>query len=188
MTNVIQEQSAEQRKQRQEQIKREKESQIRAAGAAQKLKLKAFSKKPTDEEQLETNTNILSMKLKTMKGQMVGQAWSKKATAAKSKESPTPQKDKKKEKLSKTLKRERGPYNKSDPLHMCELNINCHRRNSNTPQRGCAHKLDKEEMTAKQKVNIYQGCCIRGMPKRNFAIHFKIIDNNMDFSVRFSVY
>ena len=151
VTGVIQEQSSDQRKQRQEQIKKDKESQRRAVGAAQKLKLKAFSKKP-EEEDMDTNANIFAGKFKAMKGQMVGKAWSKKVTATKTQELEIP-KDEKKEKISKSLRLARGPYDKSDPLHMCQSNSNCHRRNGSSPQRGCSHKLDKEEMIKKQKVN-----------------------------------
>ena len=93
-------------------------------------------------------SQIISMKLRTMKSQMVGQAWSKRA---KEKELEKAKMNVKKEKLSKTQSRARGTYNKADPLHICETNVNCHRRDS-SPQRCCVHGINKEEMQKKQRV------------------------------------
>ena len=146
VTNVIQEQSAEARKKRQEQIKREKEEQRKAMGAAQKLKLKAFAKKQDTEE---VDTAFLSSKLMAMKGRFVGQAWS--TRVAEKKELEKIEAEKPKELISVTLKKARGPYKASDPLHKCHLNTNCHRRNSNVKRCGL-HEIDNDEAKKKQKV------------------------------------
>jgi lipoate-protein ligase A len=152
VTNVIQEQSADQRKQRQEDIKRDKESQRKAMGAAQKIRMKAFVRHKDAED--EANAKIISTKLMAMKGRMVGKAWSNRASCAKIKESESIDDVIEVEPISKTLTRARGPYNKSDPLHNCHLNKNCHRRNINH-QRCGLHNLDKEELKKKQKVHTY---------------------------------
>ena len=146
MTNAIQDVTADDRKLRQEQLKREKEAKMKAMDAAQKQKLQEMLKKQEEEDQ--ATAQIISMKLRTMKSQMVGQAWSKRA---KGKELEKTQMNIKKEKLSKIQIRERGTYNKADPLHICETNANCHRRDS-TPQRCCVHGINKEEMQKKQRV------------------------------------
>ena len=146
MTNAIQDVTADDRKLRQEQLKREKEAKMKAMDAAQKQKLQEMLKKQEEEDQ--ATAQIISMKLRTMKSQMVGQAWSKRA---KEKELEKAQMNIKKEKLSKIQIRERGTYNKTDPLHICETNANCHRRDS-TPQRCCVHRINKEEMQKKQRV------------------------------------
>ena len=146
VTNAIQDVTADDRKLRQEQLKREKEAKMKAMDAAQKQKLQEMLKKQEEEDQ--ATAQIISMKLRTMKSQMVGQAWSKRA---KEKELEKAQMNIKKEKLSKIQIRERGTYNKTDPLHICETNANCHRRDS-TPQRCCVHGINKEEMQKKQRV------------------------------------
>ena len=146
MTNAIQDVTADDRKLRQEQLKREKEAKMKAMDAAQKQKLQEMLKKQEEEDQ--ATAQIISMKLRTMKSQMVGQAWSKRV---KGKELENAQMNIKKEKLSKIQIRERGTYNKTDPLHICETNANCHRRDS-TPQRCCVHGINKEEMQKKQRV------------------------------------
>ena len=146
VTNAIQDVTADDRKLRQEQLKKEKEAKMKAMDAAQKQKLQEMLKKQEEEDH--ATAQIISMKLRTMKSQMVGQAWSKRA---KEKELAKTKMNVKKEKLSKTQSRARGTYNKTDPLHICETNANCHRRDS-SPQRCCVHGINKDEMQKKQRV------------------------------------
>ena len=148
VTNVIQEQSSEARKKRQEQIKREKDEQRKAMGAAQKLKFKAFTKKQAPEE---VDTAFLSSKLMAMKGRMIGKAWTNRA--AERKEIEKMQAEKPKELISETLRKARGPYKTTDPLHMCHLNSNCHRRKENSKRCG-SHEMDKAEAEKKQRVHF----------------------------------
>ena len=152
VTNVIQEQTAEQRKQRQEDIKKEKETQRKAMGAAQKIRMKSIAQQEEAEE--EANAMIISTKLRAMKGRMVGKEWSNRASSAKIKESESIDNNIEVGPISKILTRARGPYNQSDPLHNCHLNKNCHRRNINH-QRCGFHNLDKDEMKKKQRVHTY---------------------------------
>ena len=149
VTNVIQEQSSEARKKRQEQIKREKDEQRKAMGAAQKLKLNAFAKKQAPEE---VDSAFLSSKLMAMKGRMIGKAWT--SRAAERKEIEKIQAEKPKELISETLRKARGPFKTTDPLHMCHLNSNCHRRNENSIRCG-SHEMDKAEAEKKQRVHFY---------------------------------
>ena len=149
MTNVIGQQSAEARKKRQEEIKREKDEQRKAMGAAQKLKLKAFGKKQQNAE--ETDTPFLGFKLNA--GEMAGKARSDRAPSLKIQEVDKIEAEKPKELVSETLRKARGPYNEADPLHMCHLNHNCHRRNIQTKRCGL-HEIGKEDSEKKQKVKL----------------------------------
>ena len=176
MTNAIQDVTADDRKLRQEQLKREKEAKMKAMDAAQKQKLQEMLKKQEEEDH--ATAQIISMKLRTMKSQMVGQAWSKRA---KEKELEKAKMNVKKEKLSKTQSRARGTYNKTDPLHICETNANCHRRDS-SPQRCCVHGINKEEMQKKQRV-IHLGIYVTPYnPSNNVPVCFYngiILDHNI---------
>ena len=127
-------------------MKREKEEQQRATAAAHKLKLKAFA---TKQDVDEVDTAFLASKLMAMKGRFVGKAWSSKA--AEKKEIQKIEVEKPKEKISETLRKARGPYKEDDPLHMCHVNHNCHRRNQNAKRCGL-HEMDEAEAKKKQKV------------------------------------
>ena len=118
-------------------------------GAAQKLKLNAFAKKQAPEE---VDSAFLSSKLMAMKGRMIGKAWT--SRAAERKEIEKIQAEKPKELISETLRKARGPYKTTDPLHMCHLNSNCHRRNENSKRCG-SHEMDKAEAEKKQRVHFY---------------------------------
>ena len=128
-------------------MKREKEEQQRATAAAHKLKLTEFAKKQDVDE---ANAAFLASKLMAMKGRMVGKAWSSKA--AEKKEMQKIKVEKPKEKISTTLRKARGPYKEDDPLHMCHINHNCHRRNQNSKRCGL-HEMDEAEAKKKQKVS-----------------------------------
>ena len=92
-------------------------------GAAQKLKLKAFAKKPRPEEM---NTAFLGSNLMATKEGMGGKSRNDRSASLKDKELDKIQAEKPKELVSETLRKARGPYNEADPLHMCHLNHNCH--------------------------------------------------------------
>ena len=99
MTNVIQEQSADERKKRQEQVKKEKESQRKAIGTAQKHKHAL----PPIAGEASPISNDNKLKARNLEN-----------TTCQRTQTPT---------------RSRGPYNATDPLHKCHLNDQCHQRN-----------------------------------------------------------
>ena len=142
MTNVIQEQTADDRKKRQEQIKKEKDERRKSIGVAQKLKMKTLSKKQELSPPESTENGSHQIKKSDVDEQLEGE--DNNQLKVLNLKNTTPQR-------SRTPVRSRGPYNEQDPLHMCHLNDQCHQTN-NIHQRCRSHKIDKEEMKIKQKV------------------------------------
>ena len=143
VAGIIQEQTAEERQKRQERIKREKETQQKAVAAGHRLRMKAFSKK---EENI--GENVMS----TVR---FGKTWGKRTDISKSNKLGDLDKEEEKKviPLSEKLRLARGPYNAQDPLAVCHSNDRCHQRNHSAERCGL-HKLNKEEVKAKQKVRL----------------------------------
>ena len=137
---MIQEQTADERRKRQEHIKKEKEAKRKSIGAAEKLKVTMFGKNqelPVPEVNVTPPTPIN----KEAKEKL----WEN------TNDIITPVMENTIDRTSRVSKCSKGPYNDLDPLHVCHLNDKCHQRYG-TQQRCHTHTLDKEELEIKQKV------------------------------------